>query len=335
MRNSLPPHNISLLAEKWLNGSISEEEMRVFNDWYNQFDDEEVLLPGGIDHYASHEMRQRLLQNVQRRVLREEVPADRPAVINRWYKFAAAAAILGIIVLSGYLTEWWGLQSAEWAQKIVQTSAGQRKKVILPDSSIVWLKPNSNISYAGTFSATERRVELQGEALFEVTKDARRPFIIQSGEYITRVLGTSFNIRYTQNLPFELNVFTGKVMVEKKMVDGTKQQAVLEPSQKVSAASAQRLVLLPSVATEKALSVVGTEYDMAFSNTSFRTIVEKIQKKFNVKCNIESKALEGCRLTADLTDQSLWHSLELIAASIDLNYRYQNGQVWLSGNGCE
>ncbi|RYY52628.1 MAG: FecR family protein [Chitinophagaceae bacterium] len=328
MQAPLSPKDISLLAEKWLNGTLSAEEQELFNDWYNQFNDQELSLPA--DHPSSlPEIKIRMLQQIQQRVKNEETT---PVISMRARRWAAAAAVTGLLLAGGYFISTFNQPPAE---KMVRTDNGQRNKVILPDSSIVWLKPNSTIAYAGFDGKGERRITLSGEALFEVTKNSHKPFVIQSGDYMVKVLGTSFNVRNTASLPFQLTVLTGKVLVEKSLPDGRKTQQFVDPLQTLTAAGLNRLELQTAAPAQKAEVSAGTEYPMDFQNVSLADIAARIGAKFNVKCKIESESLLNCRLTANLSGQSLTRTLELIAASINMQFQLKDGEVLLSGSGCE
>lgn len=74
------------------------------------------------------------------------------------------------------------------------TAYGEREEFILPDSSRVWLNSGSLIVYPEKFIGKERNVYLSGEGYFKVTKDRKRPFLVQTGDVSVKVLGTSFNI---------------------------------------------------------------------------------------------------------------------------------------------
>lgn len=77
----------------------------------------------------------------------------------------------------------------------LSTPRGGQFRVILPDGTIVWLNTASSLKYPVAFGNGERRVEVMGEAYFEVTKDSRRPFIVKvAGGGEVAVLGTRFNV---------------------------------------------------------------------------------------------------------------------------------------------
>ena len=76
----------------------------------------------------------------------------------------------------------------------IEIPQGAQSKLILPDSTSVYLNGGTIIKYDASFqNKAEREVYLNGEAYFEVTPDPERPFIVKSGGVQTRVLGTAFN----------------------------------------------------------------------------------------------------------------------------------------------
>lgn len=76
----------------------------------------------------------------------------------------------------------------------VSVPHGTRFDMVLEDGTHVWLNAGSRLRFPASFGGGERRVELDGEAWFEVTADASRPFIVETEGQQVRVLGTSFNV---------------------------------------------------------------------------------------------------------------------------------------------
>lgn len=96
----------------------------------------------------------------------------------------------------------------------VITNTGGFYSLILSDGTRVWLNSESELEYSVLFSSGERVVRLVGEAFFEVTQDAARPFIVETSDMRMRVLGTSFNIKaYKDASRISTTLFTGKVQV--------------------------------------------------------------------------------------------------------------------------
>lgn len=80
-------------------------------------------------------------------------------------------------------------------QLCLDVPRGGEFKIVLEDSTEVWLNSESTLRYPETFSSEERRVAVTGEAYFHVRKDASRPFYVESQGQTIRVYGTTFNVR--------------------------------------------------------------------------------------------------------------------------------------------
>ena len=80
-------------------------------------------------------------------------------------------------------------------QLCLDVPRGGEFKVVLEDSTEVWLNAQSTLRYPETFTASERRVKVTGEAYFKVSHDPYRPFIVESDHQVIRVYGTTFNVR--------------------------------------------------------------------------------------------------------------------------------------------
>lgn len=111
--------------------------------------------------------------------------------------------------------------------KIITTTGGFYS-LILSDGTRVWLNSESELEYPVLFGKGERVVKLSGEAFFDVTPDASRPFIVETEDIRTRVLGTSFNIKaYKNESDVFTTLFTGKVKVAS--IADTSRSVVLSP----------------------------------------------------------------------------------------------------------
>jgi len=143
---------------------------------------------------------------------------------SRWIAVALSAVLVA--------TVGWLLFRPRPSAKLIEvkTFAGQHKEVVLPDGSKVWLNVNSSISYAENFNdGGQREVELRGEAFFDVEKNPVKPFVISTGETLTQVLGTSFDVKQEEEGTIRVAVVTGKVSF--KSVENPKQELILEPGE--------------------------------------------------------------------------------------------------------
>jgi transmembrane sensor len=94
------------------------------------------------------------------------------------------------------------------------TPRGGQYEVVLPDGTKVWLNSASSLKYPIAFTGADRRVELSGEAYFEVAKNAAKPFFVKTGTQTVQVLGTHFNINsYTDEKAVKTTLLEGSVKV--------------------------------------------------------------------------------------------------------------------------
>lgn len=116
----------------------------------------------------------------------------------------------------------------------IETPNGGHYQVRLPDGTIVWLNAASVLKYPVSFANNkERRVELQGEAYFEVAKDPKKPFLVSSKGQQVEVLGTHFNINsYANETAMKTTLLEGAV----KISEG-KQMKILKPGEQAIVAN--------------------------------------------------------------------------------------------------
>lgn len=108
------------------------------------------------------------------------------------------------------------------------TPRGGEFKIMLEDSTVVWLNAESKLVYPDNFNAEERRVAVTGEAYFEVAKDSLRPFYVESGDMTVRVYGTEFNVNaYAENNQIYTTLVSGSIALQPR--GGGKGELVLTP----------------------------------------------------------------------------------------------------------
>lgn len=117
----------------------------------------------------------------------------------------------------------------------MRTPRGRQFQLVLPDGSRVWLNSASNLRYPTVFSDSERRVEVTGEAYFEITQNAKAPFRVSvAGKAAVEVLGTQFNVNaYDNEKALRATLLEGSIRV--KEIAGTKPRSVvLKPGQQAA-----------------------------------------------------------------------------------------------------
>jgi ferric-dicitrate binding protein FerR (iron transport regulator) len=123
-----------------------------------------------------------------------------------------AAIITAVFFITQYYT---ANHPAERENNLLTVPAGQRAKLTLNDGTTVWLNSRSTLSYPGTFSGDTRKVILDGEAYFDVARDEKKAFIVETKQFDIRVFGTEFNVSAYGDDPLsEVALLKGSVEVK-------------------------------------------------------------------------------------------------------------------------
>nr|WP_242689074.1 FecR domain-containing protein [Pedobacter sp. SYSU D00535] len=214
----------------------------------------------------------------------------------------------------------------------------------LPDNSTVILRPGSKIRYADSFTSSKREVYLEGEAFFEVTKDARRPFIVRTEELITKVLGTSFSVKaYKNDKAFSVKVNTGKVSVFAKKTGSEKEflsqnlesgGVLITPNQEVTFHRQETRLVKKRLEIPTDLSIEVAEEKLEFVDTPFSQVITAINKAYDIQIKYDEEKIGNCPLTASLSRQQLYEKLDLICRAVEASYSIENGNIVIKGKGC-
>ncbi|MNX96225.1 fec operon regulator FecR [compost metagenome] len=154
--------------------------------------------------------RQRLYQAI------DEVKVYRQFLFGKWFPYAAACLLVVGMCIFLFRQRPAILQNPIPIVALLkqQVSAGKYMNVQLTDGTKVRLGPTSSLDYPQQFAASERKVTLKGEAFFDVAHRTEQPFIIHTGEFHVKVLGTSFNIHaFEEDKVAKIALFTGKVEI--------------------------------------------------------------------------------------------------------------------------
>lgn len=168
------------------------------------------------------------------------------------------------------------------------TATGGFYTLVLSDGTRVWLNSESELEYPVLFGRGDRVVKLTGEAFFEVSKDALRPFIVETCDIRARVLGTSFNIKAYQNEPMvAATLFTGKVEVS--LFADTLRKVVLTPGRQAALNLQTKRLSVADVNLEHIIA--WKEGMFLFNKESIEVVTRQIERWYGVKFIYET----GCR----------------------------------------
>lgn len=162
------------------------------------------------------------------------------------------------------------------AYNSIVTPRGGQYQISLPDGTRVWLNASSALKFPSAFSSTERRVELSGEAYFEVAKNPHQPFKVITSQQLVEVLGTHFNINsYRNEAATKTVLLEGAVKVSSISSGASK---VLKPGQQSIVHDDVLDVFLAD--TEEALAWKNGLF--IFNNEELESIMRKVSRWYDV-----------------------------------------------------
>ncbi len=205
---------------------------------------------------------------------------------------------------------------------------GTRSKILLPDSSEVWLNSNSKISYTHGFGDHERVISLFGEAFFSVSKNEKIPFVVNVNDMNIMVTGTQFNVSaYSPDALVETVLVSGEVHLNYKN-KGKDRSVVMKPSQKAVLNRESNTLTVEEIDTKAYDS--WKDGKLVFDNLTLVQVVDILERWFNVTIVIKNNKLKSYRFTATLDNRSLDQILMYLSFSSPMNYTFENNVVTLS-----
>ncbi len=313
------------LIEKYLKGNCTPEEVAALHEWYSSFEEEQDPVDF-ISFQQQQELKQRLLANIKINIRSREAN-DRKSVSRTMIYMLSGVAAMVILTIGVFFLNQKASDPLASGDVHVVNMTKTIQRLVLSDGTIVWLNPKSQVIYPQTFTASQRKVQMQGEAFFEVTPNPRRPFIIYSENVITRVWGTSFRIRAYKNIPVEVSVVTGKVSVRLQHKEDS--EVMLLPNQKVTYLKDINF-LKKDIETKTSVMRMWQKTSMSFDNESIEEVIKVLNKQFGVHISSRDEKLLNYVLKADFTDQSLPSILEMLKKSLDVEYEINDQEIILN-----
>ncbi len=329
----------SLIA-RYLAGEASHAEMREMETWAAESDENEAELAAykkiweasnldSAPRFDSIKAFQKVKIQIQEQGKTEAtvVPINPAKNYLIWRIAAGLALLIGIGSILYYFSS---------NEEVIRIASGNTQKEIkLPDSTLVILKPNSEISYTENFGKNNRNTTLKGEAFFDVVRDVKNPFSIQAGDAHVRVLGTSFSINSNKKEDVSIKVSSGKVLV----YDGVHEQAssdslavILLPGQEAHFSGEGKSIHTNSTNLESIR--FGFDKTLVFENSDLKAVCSVLEKVFGTTIQFKNEETSNCRLTATFKNQDLSSILLIISETFNITVVKEPKSYLLDGPGC-
>ncbi len=259
---------------------------------------------------------------------------------NSWMKYGAIAASLLVVVVSMVMLNPFGnvgssndadpsqqlAQGGSQSSPIYRTAIGQRSTVNLPDGSVVELNTDSLVQI--NFSEDRRDlILLRGEALFEVAKDADRPFVVEADGKLVTAIGTTFSVRRSDD-EVRVTLIEGIVTVDQDDSDTANPDAVskkqLKPGEQLIAQGGQPFKVN---VIDTAVATSWKDGRLIFDNEPLGMIVQEVNRYSSRKLVFGDPTLSDMRVSGIFQVGSV----DSFAAALEASFPVRNSAP--SGEG--
>ena len=310
---------------------ISPDEDKSLNNWANE---------SGEDAQYIEEMTRLWQQTTQptdvsvfnsqkawSKVLSKTSAPEAKVVEMSFVRWTLAAACMAGVIAVGYLL-FDSISGNNNTTIIVKTRQNEKRKISLPDSSKVWLNENSELSYTEEFLKDSiRRVTLKGEAFFEVTHNPQRPFLVEGNGLVTRVLGTSFNLKYTE-AQRNLVVVAGKVRFSYFEKTAVKSSIVIEAGHQTELHNG-KFVVGEEIDKNKLAWHTGV---LEFQNQSLDYVVQNLTSLYNTSIDLKAMDIKDIKYTGLIDHLPIEVALETICFPLDLRWKKTSTGYLITNN---
>ncbi|MCD0488095.1 FecR family protein [Pedobacter sp. MC2016-14] len=208
----------------------------------------------------------------------------------------------------------------------ISTPKGGTYKVLLPDSTQVWLNSSSELTYPTSFAHADARVvKLEGEAFFAVKKlkdekGKSQPFIVSTAQQQIKVLGTQFNINaYADELNLKTTLIEGSVEVNNSVKLKPGEQAI----------SAGKEVEIRTVDVSSYIDWKNGDFNL--KNNDFRTTMRKISRWYDVEIVYDPSFPQDVKLGGWISrDKNISSVLNLIQKTAKVHFKLEGRRVTVS-----
>ncbi|WP_352421388.1 FecR domain-containing protein [Proteiniphilum sp.] len=286
----------------WLN--FSEENKRYFIRMIKTWERSHIYLQ---DEERASERFTHLRQLLFRRKVRRVV-----------YGSSAAAAIVLLLLAVRFFMPLSGVSL------LTAATSDQKKEVVLPDGSIVWLNRNSTIQYPENFTSY-RKVYLNGEAYFDVTNNKEQPFIVETSDLTIQVLGTQFLVtNYSEEMIAEAVLESGTIQL---MAGEAGEEFLLHPNQMFTYDKALGETRLESVDATNFTDWINSR--LVFENTRLTDVFTQLEKWYGIRIECKDAGVLQTPVSFTIDTETKEEILNILQAVVPFNWKQKQlpGQI--------
>jgi transmembrane sensor len=257
-----------------------------------------------------------------RRIRNPRIAAWLPSLANPRIRTATLSfASVALVLVAAWI---WKSQSPGSVFKTAVTANREKIEIVLSDGSRVRMNSGSSLKYPDRFTGTERRVDLSGEAFFDVAHDGK-PFVVMTDNAKTTVLGTCFNV-WSRDNQTRIIVKQGRVQFESRRFDHA---MILNRGQSSRAEGDMPTAAPVSVNTERLLGWLRGR--LVFDKTPVPEIIGELERTFGASIELKGPDLARKTVTAEFDKPSFEAVLSSLCLTLNAEYRLISGHYVIQG----
>jgi transmembrane sensor len=243
-------------------------------------------------------------------------------------KIAASIAFLAVLAAAYfYLNNSRKEIPVEQNWQELNTAAGERYELILPDKSKIVVNGCSRVTYPLRFRDNKREVYINGEAYFEISKDSSKPFLVHADNITTKVLGTKFNVSTFTDKNIEVALVEGSVKIINEAAGVNNEAILLKPMQIMRYDAANNL---SSIEVFDMQETIGWKDNiLKFTNTALKEVLVKLERAFGIKFELADKSYNSLKITGNFQKATYAVICESLKKLTNLQYKIvkENNEV--------
>jgi len=261
---------------------------------------------------------EKMFKNIKNGIRCNEIMEMKNCFIRRFSFAAAIVIVIGLVFFITLNSKFSEQHDANQYTSVI-TEKGQRSKLILPDSSIVWLNSDTKLSYNYS-SKNKRTIILKGQGFFSVVHNKKRPFIVQCGDIKVNVLGTKFDVSaYPQYDKISVALQSGKILLNN---DRNTLDLKLISGEVADYNVKEKKINIHKENVKELTSWKNGE--LRFKNDPMKLVIEKLERWYNIEIEVKDPQVYKSVFTGAILNKSYEQIFKLIEYSCPVNFDVVN-----------
>jgi ferric-dicitrate binding protein FerR (iron transport regulator) len=274
-------------------------------------------------------------------------------LLDHWIFKAAAIFIVGFFAAWLTFNLFTSSPTPSTVYNTIETPRGSSSVIQLSDGSKITLNAASTLRYPEKFSKRHRQVYLEGEAYFEIAKDAKRQFVVKTPGISVRVFGTSFNIKnYPDENSVETTLVEGSIslyktndlgeQVGKEIEMKPDQQVIFYRQNEIEAEKADvqeeeeaatkpmkpKLMLAKRIDTERYTS--WKDGQLIIESEPLYKLAQMLERRYDVTIHFEEEKIKQYRFTGVIDKETIEQVMSAIKLASSIDYRIEEREIWIT-----